>query len=219
MNVNISISKELKDAAPTLKLGILIADVKVTKHNDSLWSEIDTFISNFELEMPQIAKLPAISEARKAYRALGKDPTRYRLSSDSLMRRIVKSKGLYKVNDIVDLNNLLSLESGHSIGTYDLDKLSGDIVYGVGHADEEYIGIGRGVLNIEGLPVLKDEIGSFGSATSDSERSMVSLETKKILMNIIAYDGDSRLEEWMGIAQRLLGEHVEGNIIQSMIIE
>jgi len=217
--MTISISQKLKEVAPTLKLGILIADVTVTEHNDNLWSEIDAFVSKFDLEMSQIAELSAIQEARKAYRALGKDPTRYRLSSDSLMRRIVKAKGLYKVNDIVDLNNLLSLQSGHSIGTYDLDKLSGDIVYGIGQANEDYIGIGRGPLNIEGLPVLKDNKGSFGSATSDSERSMVSLNTKKILMNIIAFDGDEQLEDWMSKAKVMLENHLAAKDVKSFVVE
>jgi len=217
--MTISISQKLKEVAPTLKLGILIADVTVTEHNDNLWSEIDAFVSKFDLEMSQIAELSAIQEARKAYRALGKDPTRYRLSSDSLMRRIVKAKGLYKVNDIVDLNNLLSLQSGHSIGTYDLDKLSGDIVYGIGQANEDYIGIGRGPLNIEGLPVLKDNNGSFGSATSDSERSMVSLNTKKILMNIIAFDGDEQLEDWMSKAKVMLESHLAAKDIKLFVVE
>lgn len=219
MELNISISEELRAVAPKLKLGIVVADVEVTEHNDSLWAEIDDIIKSFELEMSQIAKLPQVEEARKVYRALGKDPTRYRLSSDSLMRRIVKSQGLYKVNDIVDMNNLLSLETGHSIGTYDLDKLSGDIEYGIGNAEEEYLGIGRGKLNIEGLPVLKDALGSFGSATSDSERSMVTLDTKRILMNIIAFDGDESLGEWTAKAADLLRHFAGGKNLKTWIVD
>ncbi len=219
MENNVSISKDLKAVAPLLKLGIITADVKVTNHNDSLWTEIDKYIESFDLEMSEIAKLSQVDEARKAYRALGKDPTRYRLSSDSLMRRIVKSQGLYKVNDIVDLNNLLSLESGHSIGTYDLEKLNGNISYEIGSANEEYIGIGRGKLNIEGLPVLRDFAGSFGSATSDSERSMVTLETSKILMNIIAFDGDQNLTKWIGKASELIEKYANGSNIKTMIVE
>ena len=218
-NVSISISKAMKTVAPKLKLGIITADVKVTGHNDKLWSEIDQHITGFDLEMSEIAKLSQITEARKVYRALGKDPTRYRLSSDSLMRRIVKSQGLYKVNDIVDMNNLLSLESGHSIGTYDLEKLSGDITYAVGTADEEYVGIGRGKLNIEGLPVLQDSIGSFGSATSDSERSMVTLETNRILMNIIAFDGDETLSGWISKATELIESYAGGTSIKTWIVD
>lgn len=217
--VNINISEPLKEVAPMLKLGVITAEVTVSKHSQSLWNEIDHFVEVFSLEMGDIAKMPQISEARKAYRALGKDPTRYRLSSDSLLRRIVKDQGLYQVNDIVDLNNLLSMESGHSIGTYDLDTLEGSIEYGIGTADEVYHGIGRGVLNIDGLPVLRDTKGSFGSATSDSERSMITLDTKRILMNIIAFDGDDALPKWMDRAQTLLEAHVSGRDMKAWIVE
>ncbi len=217
--MNIVIADALKCVAPDLRLGILTAEVQVTAHSESLWLEIEKLTNDFSLEMTDIAQLSQISEARKAYRALGKDPTRYRLSSDSLMRRIVKSKGLYQVNDIVDLNNLLSLESGHSIGTYDLGKISGDVEYGIGTADEEYVGIGRGMLNIEGLPVLKDDRGSFGSATSDSERTMITLDTKCILMNIIAFDGDEKLEMWMERAEALLKAHVQGAAVEKWIVD
>jgi DNA/RNA-binding domain of Phe-tRNA-synthetase-like protein len=217
--VNIKISEPLKEVAPMLKLGIITAQVTVSKHSQSLWNEINHFIEASSLEMGDIAKMSQISEARKAYRALGKDPTRYRLSSDSLLRRIVKGQGLYQVNDIVDLNNLLSMESGHSIGTYDLDTLEGSIEYGIGTADEVYHGIGRGVLNIDGLPVLRDTKGSFGSATSDSERSMITLDTKRILMNIIVFDGDDALSKWMDRAQTLLERHVSGREMKSWIVE
>jgi len=216
---NICIAPELKKVAPYLKMGIIVAQVKVTEHSVELWNEIDQFISEFDMEMPEIAQLSQVSEARKVYRALGKDPTRYRLSSDSLMRRIVKSQGLYQVNDVVDLNNLLSLESGHSIGTYDVDKIELPIIYGIGTAKDEYVGIGRGPLNIDGLPVLRDKVGCFGSATSDSERSMVSLETTKILMNIIAFDGDVSLDKWIGKATSLLEKHLDAQDVETTIIE
>lgn len=219
MDVQVSLSEKIKEVAPNLKLGLLEAHVKVTDHNETLWEEIDAMTENFDLETSDIAKLSPVSAARKVYRALGKDPTRYRLSSDSLMRRIVKSQGLYKVNDVVDINNLLSIECGHSIGTYDLDKIQGPIVYDVGTADEEYRGIGRGVLNIDGLPVFKDELGSFGSATSDSERTMVTTQTKRILMNIIAFDGDASLNDWMDKAACLLETYVEGQVTKRWIVE
>ena len=218
MDIQVSLSEEIKEVAPNLKLGLIIANVKVTEHSQELWQVIASVTDELVLETSDIAKIPAINAGRKAYRALGKDPTRYRLSSDSLMRRIVKAQGLYKVNDVVDINNLLSLESGHSIGTYDLDKIQGPIVYGIGTAEEEYRGIGRGPLNIEGLPVFKDDEGSFGSATSDSERTMVTTDTKTILMNIIAFDGDAGLKEWMDKAAGLLETYASGQVLKQWIV-
>ena len=217
-NIKISISSKIKEVAPSLRVGVIQAQVEVAEKSESLWTEIDQYVDDFSLEMPELAKMSQISEARKVYRALGKDPTRYRLSSDSLMRRIVKGQGLYQVNNIVDLNNLLSLQSGHSIGTYDSDKISGSVTYDVGTAEDVYVGIGRGNLNIDGLPVFKDDIGCFGSATSDSERSMVTENTKTILMNIIAFDGDDKLQKWMDEATRLLEIHAGGHDFKYSIV-
>ncbi len=88
---------------PTMKSfgNILIAFVKISKEKH---------------EVKDIASFYNIEASRKAYRACGKDPTRYRLSSESLLRRVLKGKGLYKVNNIVDINNLLSLKYHYSIG-------------------------------------------------------------------------------------------------------
>ena len=36
---------------------------------------------------------------------------------------------LYHVNSVVDVNNLISVESGLSVGSYDLEQLQGDIVF------------------------------------------------------------------------------------------
>lgn len=215
----VSISKALREVAPHLRLGILTAEVKVSESCDSLRGGIDNAVEALDLDMEDVAKMPQISEARRVYRTLGKDPTRYRLSSDSLYRRIIKGKGLYYVNNIVDLNNLLSLSCGHSIGTYDRDCLQGRIVYSIGTGDDLYEGIGRGVLNIDGLPVLRDEIGCFGSATSDSVRSMVTGETRRILMNVIAFDGDSSLEDILRRAAEYLKEYASGTDIRTAIIE
>ena len=64
---------------------------------------------------------------------------------------------------------------------------------GIGRADEPYEGIGRGRLNIEGLPVYRDAVGAIASPTSDSTRTMLSPTTQRLLFIINAYDGDEQL--------------------------
>lgn len=124
--------------------------------------------------------VPAVAATRAAYRALGKDPSRYRPSAEALLRRVVKEQPLLSINNVVDVNNVVSLESGLSIGTYDMAKLVPPIVLRRGRAGETYDGIGRGSLNLEGLPVMVDAFGPFGSPTSDSRRSAVDNRTTNI---------------------------------------
>ena len=98
-----------------------------------------------------IKLIPAIQATRQAYKKCGKDPSRYRPSSEALCRRILRGIPLYQIDTLVDLINLASIYSGHSIGGFDRDKIQGDrLVLGIGKAGEPYEGIGRGELNIEG---------------------------------------------------------------------
>lgn len=187
----ILISKELKEKVPNLKLSCIECDVFVLETNDLLWDEIrkKTEELSSTLNTEQISKIPAIAASRKAYKACGKDPARYRLSAEALLRRVVKRKALYQVNNVVDVLNLVSISTGYSIGGYDSDNITGDVLFGTGTAADPYEGIGRGQLNIEFLPTFRDEKGAFGTPTSDSERTAVTQNTKRFLMVIIDFGG------------------------------
>ena len=159
------------------------------------------------LEGMKPAHLPRIIETRAAFKALGKDPSRYRPSSEALLRRIASGKGLYTVNDVVDINNVISMQSHFPIGTYDLAELRGDIVFRRGEAGETYQGIGRYELNLEGLPLFADEAGPFGTPFSDSERTMVRPETSRVLSVLIGFGEDVDLQPWLEKAADLLTMH------------
>ena len=162
-------------------------------------------------------KIKNIETSRIAYKKLGKDPSRYRLSSESFAKRVVKGMDLYKVNNVVDINNLISLESFYSVGTYDLSKLGKEIIFTVGEENQRYDGIGRGSINLENLPVFEDEIGKFGSTTSDSERAMITSDTNHILMNIIAFDKDEELNRYLDYAIDLLEKYADAVIIDKKV--
>lgn len=219
--MEIRIDQELKAKSPDLILGCISADITYEKHNEALWEHIDTFCKAFEAEheIKDIATFYNIDTSRKAYRACGKDPARYRLSSESLLRRVLKGKGLYKVNNIVDINNLLSLKYHFSIGTYDIQALKPPIQFRIGRADELYVGIGRGELNVENLPILSDQDSGFGSSTSDSERTMIRETTQRILMNVISFGGMSNLEEAVDEAVDLLKRFAHGKNIEVFYVE
>ncbi|MCT4594797.1 MAG: phenylalanine--tRNA ligase beta subunit-related protein [Anaeromicrobium sp.] len=219
--MNITISNEIKNNIPTMALGIIHGHVKVTQHNDKLWEEIDKACEELKnrLEVKDIGTLPNNKEARDGYRKCKKDPTRYRIASEALIRRVVKDKGLYKVNNVVDINNLLSITSYYPIGCFDMDKIKGNVVMRVGKKNEPYEGIGRGVLNIENMPVVSDDLGAFGSPTSDSERTKITKDTTKILMTILAFGGTKGLKEWNEKAKELFEKYAEGKNIETHIVE
>ena len=135
--------------------------------------------------------MPSIAATRRVYKACGKDPSRYRPAAEALIRRVVQGKELYQRDTLVDLINLASMRFGYSIGGFDASKFVGDtLTLGIGKADEPYEGIGRGQINIEGMPVYRDALGGVGTPTSDHERTKIGLETSHLLVLINGYDGD-----------------------------
>jgi len=201
----LSISPDLKAKVPGVAVGRITAAVRNSRHDEALWREIDAAIARFRgMTMDEARKFPAIKALRDAYRALGNDPTRYRGSNEALVRRITQGKDLYRVNTVVDVNNLISLETLHSAGTFDFDRVQPPIIFRIGQPGESYAGIGRGEIKIEGLPVFADRLGPFGSTTSDSERTMVRPETTRVLMVVISFLGGEGLEGAVQRTARLL---------------
>ena len=216
----ISIQHALKTLLPNLALGCISADVSVDKRNETLWREIDLHLVHLTstIKPEQINSIPPIAAMRAAYKALGKDPSRYRGSAEALLRRVLSGKGLYQINSVVDINNLVSLESLNPAGTYDREKITPPIELRIGAAGESYKGIGKDLINIENLPVFADANGSFGSPTSDSERAMVSLETQKVLMVVFSFTGFEGLHRWMERASDLLRHYAGAQNIETTLV-
>jgi DNA/RNA-binding domain of Phe-tRNA-synthetase-like protein len=168
--------------------------------------------------MEDIRKKNIIIESKKAYKLLGKDPNRYRLSSEALLKRIINNKGLYKINNTVDIINLVSIESGFSICGFNSKKIDGNIKLGIGNKNEDYLAIGRGKLNIENLPIFRDNIGAFGSPTSDSVRTQITDDCKNISMIIISFNGENKLLENLEKTNSLLEEYCSASDFEYYIM-
>lgn len=211
---NITTSEEIKFACPIFRGAAVYAEVTNTAFSEGLWKEIDAFTKELTTttEVDDIKLQPAIAATREAYKRCGKDPSRYRPSAEALRRRLMRGLALYQIDTLVDLINLVSLRTGYSIGGFDADKIQGtDLVLGIGRADEPFEGIGRGVLNIEGLPVYRDLAGGIGTPTSDNERTKMDLETRHILAIINGYNGSEGLEEAAEMTQDLLKKYASSN--------
>ncbi len=211
--MQITLSSQITETCPELQVGIIQCAVKNTEPDAGLWEELHKEIADFKskYEISDINKRPSILATRKAYKTFGKDPNRYRPSAEALCRRILREMDLYKINTLVDLINLVSIRTGYSIGGFDADKIQGNITLGVGTAEDVFEGIGRGLLNIEGLPVYRDTVGGIGTPTSDNERTKLSLETTNLLMVINAFSGTEGLKEAMDDAVCLLEKYASAS--------
>lgn len=205
---SINISDEIRHVCPDFVGAAVYAEVKNSAYSEELWTTIGEFTEAYcqQYTLESIKQMPSVQATRMAYKACGKDPSRYRPSSEALCRRILRGIPLYQIDTLVDLVNLVSIRSGYSIGGFDADKIQGDVLtLGIGKAGEPYEGIGRGLLNIEGLPVYRDRVGGIGTPTSDNERTKMDLETKHLLAIINGYDGNKEfLQETVLYLQQLL---------------
>ena len=140
-------------------------------------------------------------------------------SAEALLRRMVAGKGLPQINAVVDVINLVSVESRLPVGLYDLAHVQGDVVFRRGRAGETYKGIGKYDLNLEGLPVFCDAIGPHGSPTSDSERTMVTAETRQVLAVMVSFGGAEGLDRWTQRMFALLTQYASGRDIEIQMIQ
>jgi DNA/RNA-binding domain of Phe-tRNA-synthetase-like protein len=167
-----------------LRLGILVMEgVRVQPSPEALKSMINSLAGDTAARYAgqSLGEIPVVQQIRRIFHQSGVDPTRYRPSSESLLRRAVSGKGLYLINSVVDLVNYFSLKLLYPMGLYDHDRLKPPIALRVGKPGETYEGIGRQSLNLAGFPLLVDQEGPFGSPISDSMRTRVTEECSRLL--------------------------------------
>ena len=209
--MKIEVSEEIRNACPQFAGMAVMAKVKNTPFSEPLWKMIDEFTLRYreQYTVDSIKEMSTIHATREAYKRCGKDPSRYRPSGEALCRRILRGLPLYQIDTLVDLINVVSIRFGYSIGGFDADKIQGDsLVLGIGKPGEPYEGIGRGSLNIEGMPVYRDAVGGIGTPTSDHERTKLGVETTQLLAIINGYNGREGLKEAADYMIQLLEKYV-----------
>lgn len=221
MRKNLVIDSSMKELWPAVRVGCLQYRAAVEKKNEEMWKYLKRDIVKKVKDAIfdyGINEIPNIKESRAAYKAFGKDPSRYRVSSEALIRRIGQGKGLYEVNTVVDVNNLISIESGFSVGSYDAAKIEDELVFRIGREGETYKGIGKDEIRIDCLPVLSDEKGAIGSSTSDSERAMITEDAKEVLTLIYSFSESADLEAALDYGKKYLEKYAGAREVESWIV-
>ena len=219
MRIKIDLSDEFEQKCPEFRGKAVYAHVKNSAYSKGLWEEIEelTTVYRTRYTPDTVKEIAPIRATREAYRQCGKAPSRYRPSNEALCRRIVRGLPLYQIDTLVDLINVISLRYGYSIGGFDADKFRGDtLTLGIGKAGEPYEGIGRGMLNIECLPVYRDASGGVGTPTSDHERTKMDLNTTHFLALINGYDGAVGLQQAADDMIRLLKRYAAAKEIEQV---
>lgn len=125
-----------------------------------------------------LAADPTVAALRRLFRAAGCDPTRYRPSSEALLRRLLKGEELPAIHPLVDLNNCLSVALAVPCCAMPEGSFAPPVVLRAGRPGESYESL-RGPFSLEGKPLLADAEGPFGSPITDSRRVKVTEETAR----------------------------------------
>lgn len=209
---------------PGVRIGIVEADdIAVASASAELLDEMEQECARLrkKFTVESLAEANAILAVRAMFRGWGMDPSKYRPSSEALLRRVVQGKGLYNISNIVDLSNLGSIETGWPYGVYNRAAISGEIRLRLGSVGEKYEGIGRRVWHLEGRPVLADAHGPFGSPISDSTRTHVDDGTKEILTVVYApaKATDAAVKEALEKQSHRLKAHALAQFVRTSVIE
>jgi DNA/RNA-binding domain of Phe-tRNA-synthetase-like protein len=189
--MNITIASDVAARAPMLRLGLLsMTGLTIRAKDDALWQALEQAAAAVAARMDPnaLGSDARISAVRRLFKSVGVDPSRYRPSSEALVRRVAQGKGLYQINTAVDVNNWSSLEERLPFGIYDAQCITGQVLLQLGRENAAYEGIGKSLVSLEGKMLLADEEGAFGSPISDSTRAMVTEQTRDIQLVVFAAD-------------------------------
>jgi len=207
----------LNNSDKKLTLGIVTAKVTVEKKNEKLWENLQTAFSTAETKhkTTKADTIDSIKAVKETYKKGGLTKlSDFPGSNEALLKRAIAGKGIYQINSVVDANNLISIESLRSVGSYDLDKVTGDIEFRLGVDSETYESTSKASFKLAKLPLLADATGPFGSPTSDSKRALISETTTNLMTVIFSFDGDKELNAQIEKMGELLKQYAAAENVQ-----
>ena len=221
MKYEVKIDKKLYEVYSDIRLGLLRFNAEVKESDNGFWEYMNNLVQpqiKNEIDGKEWNNIPGVKGSRAAYKAFGRNPGRYRVSSEALLRRVRRGDDLYRINSVVDVNNLISIESGLSVGSYDLAHIQGTITLRKAEKGEGYTGIGKEFLDMENMLALADDEGIFGSSMSDSTRAMVTEQTKDVLVVIYCFENNIDLPALMEKAQADFQKFADVQNIEAWVI-
>jgi DNA/RNA-binding domain of Phe-tRNA-synthetase-like protein len=142
--------------------------------DDALAARRDRFATTLRsrIGLDTLASDPTVVAVRRLFKAAGTDPSRYRPSSESLLRRLLKGEPLPAIHPLVDLNNQLSIELAVPACVMRQGAFRFPVQLRAGRPGEVLDAM-RGPLDLAGKPLLEDAEGPFGTPITDSHRVKV----------------------------------------------
>lgn len=221
--MKVQLDATVSERLPRLFLGILhYSGASVSDSPKMLQGRINYFVEGLRLEhdVSKLTEIEGIREWRAAFKQAGIDPSRYRPSSEALLRRLLQGNAFFWINSAVDINNFFSVHHALPFGIYDQDQLVGDVVFRIGRADDIYEGLNGREVNMEGKLLLADENGAFGSPIVDSKRTSVTESSRNLMQVIFFHEQVSaqKQDEILGSVGRMFTEINGGEVTSSYLL-
>ena len=201
--MKLKITNELKKIVPSFKVSCYTFTTLEKNDKENLSNDLTEAFNNIAKEyqekyiLSEVTKIPKLKSTRDGYKMLGKDPSHTRPACEALVRRIIRDGSIYRLGNLIDFGNYLSIKLMKSVCMVDLDKIQGDVTIRIGSDSDYYEGINRGIINVTNLPLYTDEIGPFGNPTSDTIRTAITNDTTNILIMLIHFDDNIEDEDEM----------------------
>lgn len=192
--MKLKITNELKKIVPSFKVSCYTFTTLEKNDKENLSNDLTEAFNNIAKEyqekyiLSEVTKIPKLKSTRDGYKMLGKDPSHTRPACEALVRRIIRDGSIYRLGNLIDFGNYLSIKLMKSVCMVDLDKIQGDVTIRIGSDSDYYEGINRGIINVTNLPLYTDEIGPFGNPTSDTIRTAITNDTTNVLIMLIHFD-------------------------------
>ena len=201
--MKLKITNELKKIVPSFKVSCYTFTTLEKNDKENLSNDLTKAFNNIAKEyqekyiLSEVTKIPKLKSTRDGYKMLGKDPSHTRPACEALVRRIIRDGSIYRLGNLIDFGNYLSIKLMKSVCMVDLDKIQGDVTIRIGSDSDYYEGINRGIINVTNLPLYTDEIGPFGNPTSDTIRTAITNDTTNVLIMLIHFDDNIEDEDEM----------------------
>lgn len=199
--MKLKITNELKKFVPSFKVSCYTFTTLEKNDKENLSNDLTEAFNNIAKEyqkkyiLSEVTKIPKLKSTRDGYKMLGKDPSHTRPACEALVRRIIRDGSIYRLGNLIDFGNYLSIKLMKSVCMVDLDKIQGDVTIRIGSDSDYYEGINRGIINVTNLPLYTDEIGPFGNPTSDTIRTAITNDTTNVLIMLIHFDDNIEDED------------------------
>ncbi|MGG1664566.1 B3/B4 domain-containing protein [Brevibacillus sp. NRS-1366] len=221
--MKVQLDPSVSERLPRFSLGILhYSGASVSDSPKMLQGRINYYVESLRLEheVSRLSEIEGIREWRSTFKRAGIDPSRYRPSSEALLRRLLQGNPFFWINSAVDVNNFFSVLHALPFGIYDLNHLAGDVFCRIGHVDDRYEGLNGREVQMEGKLLLADEKGAFGSPIVDSKRSCVTEQTRDLLHVIFFHEhvSSQKKDEIIGSVGRMFTEINGGEVTHTSIV-